>query len=155
METRLHLIVVWFHWKQRTRKEGNCYGRSQVRRILLTCIQLLLLQFLHVIWSMPTIFAFFKKPLDKFFCLLSSVRCICACASYTDHRLKLTWLEKGINMFATIRVTFNFGSIMMKGKTRENVMTISVQVNPSFIYHSPVKYGWMSGGIKLPHVLVM
>ena len=22
---------------------------------------------LHVIWSMPTIFAFFKKPLDKFF----------------------------------------------------------------------------------------
>ena len=26
-----------------------------------------LLQFLHVIWSMPTNFAFFKKPLDKFF----------------------------------------------------------------------------------------
>ena len=26
-----------------------------------------LLQFLHVIWSMPTIFAFSKKPLDKFF----------------------------------------------------------------------------------------
>ena len=83
-----------------------------------------LLQFLHVIWSMPTIFAFFKKPLDKFFCLLSSVRCICACASYTDHRLKLTWLEKGTNMFATIRVTFNFGSIMMKGKRRENVQVI-------------------------------
>ena len=40
---------------------------TRVRRILLTCIQLLLLQFLHVIWSMPTNFAFFKKPLDKFF----------------------------------------------------------------------------------------
>ena len=26
-----------------------------------------LLQFLHVIWSMPTISAFFKKPIDKFF----------------------------------------------------------------------------------------
>ena len=53
------------------------------------------------------------------------------------------------------RVTLKFGSIMMKGKTRENFKTISVQVNPSFIYHSSVKYGWMSGGIKLPHVLVM
>ena len=49
------------------KKEENCSGRSRVRRILVTCIQLLLLQFLHVIWSMPTIFAFFKKPLDKFF----------------------------------------------------------------------------------------
>ena len=47
---------------------------------------------------------------------------------------------QGINMFTTIRVTFNFGSIMMKGKTRENFMTITVQVNPSFIYHSSVKY---------------
>ena len=27
-----------------------------------------LLPFLHVIWSIPTIFAFFKKPLNKFFC---------------------------------------------------------------------------------------
>ena len=67
METRLHLIVVWFHWKLCTKKEGNCSGRSRVRRILLTCIQLLLLQFLHVIWSVPTNFAFFKKPPDKFF----------------------------------------------------------------------------------------
>ena len=33
----------------------------------ITCIQLFLLQFLHVIWSTPTNFAFFKKPLDKFF----------------------------------------------------------------------------------------
>ena len=37
------------------------------RRILLTCIQLLLIQVLDVIWSMPTNFAFFKKQLDKFF----------------------------------------------------------------------------------------
>ena len=67
LETRLHLIVVWFHWKLHTRKEGNCSGRSRVIRILLTCIQLLLLQFLHVIWSTPTNFAFSKKPLHKFF----------------------------------------------------------------------------------------
>ena len=63
--TRFHLIVVWFHWKLRTKNEGNCTGRSLVRRILLTCIQLLLLQFLDVIWSMPTNFAFFKKPLEQ------------------------------------------------------------------------------------------
>ena len=43
------------------KNEGNCSGRSRERRILLTCIQLLLLQFLHVIWSIPTNFAFFKK----------------------------------------------------------------------------------------------
>ena len=49
------------------KKEENCSGRSRVTRILVTCIQLLLLQFLHVIWSMPTNFAFFKKPLDNFF----------------------------------------------------------------------------------------
>ena len=49
------------------KKEGNCSGRSRVRRILLTCIQLLLIQFLEVIWSMPKNFAFFQKPLDKFF----------------------------------------------------------------------------------------
>ena len=67
LETQLHLMVVWFHWKLCTKKEGNCSGRSRVRRILLTCIQLLLLQFLHVIWSTPTNFAFCKKPLDKFF----------------------------------------------------------------------------------------
>ena len=28
---------------------------------------MLLIQFLEVIWSMPTNFAFFQKPLDKFF----------------------------------------------------------------------------------------
>ena len=50
------------------KKEENCSGQLQVRRIiLLTCIQLLLLQFLHVIWSMLTNFALFKKPLDKCF----------------------------------------------------------------------------------------
>ena len=50
-----------------TKEEGNCSGRSRVRRILLTCIQLLLIQFLEVICSMPKNFAFFQKPLDKFF----------------------------------------------------------------------------------------
>ena len=50
-----------------TKKEGNCSGRSRVRRILSTCIQLLLIQFLDVIWSMPKNFAFFQEPLDKFF----------------------------------------------------------------------------------------
>ena len=74
METQLHLIVVWFHWKLRTKREGNCSGRSRVRRILLSCIQLLLLQFLHIIWSMPTNFALFKKPLDKFFINLKIAR---------------------------------------------------------------------------------
>ena len=49
------------------KKEGNCSGRWWVRRILLTFIQLLLLQLLRVIWSMPTNSAFFKKPLDEFF----------------------------------------------------------------------------------------
>ena len=49
------------------KKEENCSGRSRVRRILLTCIQLLLLQFLHAIWYMPTNFALFRKLLDKFF----------------------------------------------------------------------------------------
>ena len=49
------------------KKEGNCSGRSQVRRILLTCIQLLLIQFLELIWSIPKNFAFFQKLLDKFF----------------------------------------------------------------------------------------
>ena len=47
---------------------GNCSGQSWVRRILLICIQLPLFQSLHIIWSMPTNFAFFKKLPDKFFC---------------------------------------------------------------------------------------
>ena len=66
LETRLHLLVVWFRWKLRTKKEGNCSGRSRVRQIWLTCIQLLLLQFLSVIWSIPTNFTLLKKLLDKF-----------------------------------------------------------------------------------------
>ena len=49
------------------KKRRNCSGRSRVRRILVTCIQLLLLQFLHVIWSMPTIFAFLKNRSINFF----------------------------------------------------------------------------------------
>ena len=61
--------VAWSHYGMiplHTKNEGNCSGRSRARRILLTCIQLLLLQLLLVIWSMPTNFALFKKPLDKF-----------------------------------------------------------------------------------------
>ena len=120
----------------------------------------LFLDFLAGLVNSHLAFYFFHFPLIIFpwqllSLQLSSIRCICACASYTDHRVKLIWLEKGMNMFTTIRITFNFGSIMMKGKTRENFMTISVQVNPSFIYHSSVKYGWMSEGIKLPQFLVM
>ena len=65
LETRLYLTVDWFYWKLRTEKQGNCSGRSEVR-ILLTCIQLLL-QFLHVIWSMSTNFSLLKKPLDIIF----------------------------------------------------------------------------------------
>ena len=49
------------------KKEGNCCGRSRVRRILLTCIQLLLIQLLDIIWFVPKNFAHFQKPLDKFF----------------------------------------------------------------------------------------
>ena len=41
-------------------KEWNCSERLRVRKILVTCIQLLLLQFLHLIWSMPTNFTFFN-----------------------------------------------------------------------------------------------
>ena len=103
---------------------------------LLACLLLSQLKFLFGFLFFSFSLYFFSKTTS-----VIAIRCICACASYTDHRVKLIWLKKGINMFATIRVTFNFGSIMMKGKTRENVMTISVQVNPSFIYHSPVKYG--------------
>ena len=61
-------ISQWFNSIENcVQKKGNCSGRSRVRRILLTCIQLLLIQFLDVIWSMPKHFAFFQKPLDKFF----------------------------------------------------------------------------------------
>ena len=74
---RLYLIVVWFHWKLHTKKQRNYSGRSRVRRILLTCIQLLLLQFLHVIWSMPTNFALSKKPLNKIFYQLDNLKINC------------------------------------------------------------------------------
>ena len=43
-------------------KRRNGSGRPRVRRTLLTCIQLLLLQFLHVIWSTATNFAFLYPP---------------------------------------------------------------------------------------------
>ena len=73
METRLHSIVVWTYLKLHAKKERNCSGRSRARRILLTCILLLLLQFLDVIWSMPTNFEFFKKPLDNIFFINSTI----------------------------------------------------------------------------------
>ena len=59
------------------KKEGNCSGRSRERRILLTRIQLLLLQFVYLIWSIPTNFALFQKPLDKSFYKLDNVEIIC------------------------------------------------------------------------------
>ena len=43
---------------------------------LVTCIQLLLLQFLHVIWSMPTNFEFFKNRSIIFFINLTIPRSI-------------------------------------------------------------------------------
>ena len=58
---RLHLILV--------DSIENCIQKKRgivLDRIFLTCIQLRLLQFLQVIWSIPTNFALFKKPLDKF-----------------------------------------------------------------------------------------
>ena len=60
-------ISQWFNSIENcVQKKGNCSGRSRVRRILLACIQPLLLQFFDIIWSMPTNLAFFKKPLDIF-----------------------------------------------------------------------------------------
>ena len=47
------------------KKKENCSGRSRVKRILLTCIQLLLL--LTVFGRNLVHAIFFKKPLDKFF----------------------------------------------------------------------------------------
>ena len=49
------------------KKRGELLRAIASKKNLLTYIQLLLLQFLHVIWSMPTNFAFFKKLLDEFF----------------------------------------------------------------------------------------
>ena len=50
------------------KKRGELlWAIASKKNCLLTCIQLLLIQFLDVIWSMPKNFAFFQKPLDKFF----------------------------------------------------------------------------------------
>ena len=57
-------------------KRGELLQAIASKKNLVTCIPLLLLQFLHVIWSMPTNFAFFKKPLDKFFYNLTIPRSI-------------------------------------------------------------------------------
>ena len=71
-------ISQWFNSIENcVQKKGNCSGRSRVRRILLTCIQLLLLQFLDVIWSMPTNFVFTsERPLYSL-ALFSSFICTC------------------------------------------------------------------------------
>ena len=57
-------------------KEENCSGRSRVRRILITCIQLLLLQFLHVIDSRLQISHFSKNRSINFFINLIMPRLI-------------------------------------------------------------------------------
>ena len=49
------------------KKRGELLWAIARKKTLLTCIQLLLIQFLDVIWSMPKNFAFFQKPLNKFF----------------------------------------------------------------------------------------
>ena len=62
-----HSCLIPLKTAYKKKKEENCSGRSRVRSILLTCIQLLLLQFLHAIGYMPTNFALFRKPLNKVF----------------------------------------------------------------------------------------
>ena len=49
------------------KKRGELLWAIASKKNLVTCIQLLLIQFLEVIWSMPKNFAFFQKLLDKFF----------------------------------------------------------------------------------------
>ena len=51
---RFHLIVVWFHLKLCTKKEGDCFGRWRERGIWLGYVRLLSLPFLYGIWSTPT-----------------------------------------------------------------------------------------------------
>ena len=48
------------------KKGGELLWAIASKKNLLTCIQLLLIQFLDVIWSMPKNFAFFQKPLHEF-----------------------------------------------------------------------------------------
>ena len=53
--------------KTEYKKRGELLWAIARKKNLLTCIQLLLIQFLDVIWSIPKNFAFFQKPLAKFF----------------------------------------------------------------------------------------
>ena len=74
------------------KKEENCSGQSRVRRILLTCIQLLFLQFLHVIQSMRKISHFLKNRSIIFFINLTIPRSIVY--KYTLHVLRPLKIEK-------------------------------------------------------------
>ena len=49
------------------KKRGELLWAIASKKNFINFHQLLLLKFLHVIWSMPTNLAFFKKPLDNFF----------------------------------------------------------------------------------------
>ena len=49
------------------KKRGESLWAIASKKNFITCIQLLLIQFLELIWFMPKNFAFFQKPLDKFF----------------------------------------------------------------------------------------
>ena len=60
-------IVVWFHLKLCTKKEGDFFGRLWERRIWLPSVRLLSLPLLYVIWLTPTNFTVIQKPLDNFF----------------------------------------------------------------------------------------
>ena len=49
------------------KRRGELLRAIVCKKNFLTCIQLFLIQVLEVICSMPKNFAFFQKPLDKFF----------------------------------------------------------------------------------------
>ena len=53
---QFHLIVVLFHLKLCTKKEGGGFGRLRERGICEAYVRLLSLPFLNVIWSPPTNF---------------------------------------------------------------------------------------------------
>ena len=60
---QFHLIVIWFHLKLCTKKEGDCFGRLRERRIWLAYDWLLSSPFLYVTRSTPTNSLLFKNRL--------------------------------------------------------------------------------------------
>ena len=95
--------------KTASKKEGNCSGRSRERRILLPRIQLLLLQFVYVIWSIPTNFALFQKPLNKFVYKLDnhihlSINIPCKFQEHCKQGRLVNSASKGSNFFPQIWV---------------------------------------------------